>query len=95
MFIRAEVATDTLKQRFHKLSQRRWNPVTRKNDFLSVNEYFNEIVALTNEAKHLDPADVADQVPELDSIFYQGLIPRLKENISNGHPAYVESHGYL
>jgi hypothetical protein len=79
MFIGAEVATDSLKQRFHKLSQRRWNPVTWKNDFLLVTEFFNEIVALTNEAKHLDPADVTDQVPELDSIFYQGLVPRLKE----------------
>jgi hypothetical protein len=46
MFIGAEIATDALKQRFHKLSQRRWNNVTRKtNDFLSVNEFFNEIVA--------------------------------------------------
>jgi hypothetical protein len=54
------------------LSQRRWNNLTGKNDFLSVNE-------LTNEAKHLDPADVTDEVPELDAIFYQGLVPRLKE----------------
>jgi hypothetical protein len=82
MFIGAEIATNTLKQQFHKLSQRRWNNVTRKNDFLSVNEFFNEIVALTNEAKHLDPANVADQVPKLDSIFYQGLVPRLKEKAS-------------
>jgi hypothetical protein len=36
-------------------------------------------VALTNKAKHLDPAEVTDQVPELDAIFYQGLVPRLKE----------------
>jgi hypothetical protein len=79
MFIGTEIATDTLKQRFHKLSQRRWNNVTQKNNFLSVNEFFNKIVALTNEAKHLDPADVTDQVPELDAIFYQGLVPRLKE----------------
>ena len=79
MFIGVEVATDTLKQRFHRLSQRRWNNATRKNDFLSVNEFYNEIVALTNEAKHLDPADVDAQVPELDGIFYQGLVSRLKE----------------
>jgi hypothetical protein len=80
MFIGVEIASDTLKQRFHKLSQRRWNNATRKNDYLSVNDFYNEIVAfLTNEAKHLDPAEVVDQVPELDSIFYQGLVPRLKE----------------
>jgi hypothetical protein len=91
MFIGAEVlvATDTLKQRFHKFSQRRWNHITRKNDFLSVNEFFNEIVALTNEAKHLDPADVTDQVPELDAIFYQGLVPRLKEKAA---PAALTQH---
>jgi hypothetical protein len=79
MLIGTEIATDTLKQRFHKLSHRRWNHVARKNNFLSVNEFFNKIVALTNEAKHLGPADVADQVPKLDAIFYQGLVPRLKE----------------
>jgi hypothetical protein len=44
-----------------------------------VTEFYNEIVALTNEAKHLDPADVDAQVPELDGIFYQGLVSRLTE----------------
>jgi hypothetical protein len=37
MLIGAEVATDTLKQQFHKLSQRRWNHITRKNDLRSMN----------------------------------------------------------
>jgi hypothetical protein len=80
MFLGAEVATDTLKQHFHCLPQRRWNNATKKNNFLLVNEFYNEIVAFTNEAKHLDPTDVADQqVPELDGIFYQGVVPWLKE----------------
>jgi hypothetical protein len=83
MFIGAEIATDTIKQRFHKLSQWWWNHVTRKNDFLAVNEFFNEIVALTNEAKHFDPADVADQVPD----FLSGIGSEIQ-----GESSFGDSH---
>ena len=78
MYIGTEVATDTLKQRFHGLSQRKYDPVTRKVEFLTVSEFHQEMVALLNEVSEMDAATIQQQVPELDSLFYHGLIARLK-----------------
>ena len=78
MYIGTEVATDTLKQRFHGLSQRKYDPVTCKVEFLSVSEFHSEMVALLNEVSEMDAATIQQQVPELDSLFYHGLIPHLK-----------------
>ena len=36
IYIGEEVATDTLRQRFLKLSQRKYNPATRKHEYLTV-----------------------------------------------------------
>ena len=74
MYIGEEVATDTLWQRFHTLTQKKYNKVTRKSEFLTVSEYHGEMIALLNKMSDMDPATVAQQVPELDSLFYHGLI---------------------
>ena len=44
-----------------------------------MSEYHSEIVALLNETNDMDVAAIAQQVPELDSLFYHGLIDRLKQ----------------
>ena len=73
-----EIATDALKQRFHNLAQRGCNPSSRKMDYLSVNEFHSEIMSLINELNDKNAAFIAAQVPELDTLFYHGLIQRLK-----------------
>ena len=80
MCIGEEVATDTLKQRFHSLSQRKYNPVLRKPEYLSVSEFHSKIIGLLSETGEMDAATIAAQVSELDSLFYHGLIDRLKNN---------------
>ena len=79
MYIGAEVAMETLKQRFHNLSQRKYDPAMRKVEFLSVSEFHQEMVALLNEVSEMDAATIQQQVPELDTLFYHGLICQLKE----------------
>ena len=49
MYIGEEVATDTQKQRFHNLSQRKYDRVLRKAEYLSVSEFHSKIVGLLNE----------------------------------------------
>ena len=89
MYIGEEVATDTLRQRFHSLAQKKYNKVTRKSDFLSVSEYHSEIVALLNETNDMDANAIAQQVPELDTLFYHGLIDSIeaKTGIGEANPA--------
>ena len=76
----SQVATETLHQRFHSLSQKKWDPTQHKNVYLSVSEFHNEILALTNETSDMTDAECMTQIPGLDLIFYQGLIQRLKDN---------------
>jgi hypothetical protein len=38
-YIGSEVATENLSQRFHKLLQRKWNPITKRNEFLTVRDF--------------------------------------------------------
>ena len=75
LYIGQEIPTESLRQRFHNLQQKRWNPVTRKNEYLLVNEFHNEFLMLLNETNGMDPATVLIQVPELAALFYHGLIP--------------------
>ena len=79
LYIGAEVATETLKQRFHGVLQKRWNPITRKNEYHTVAEYHNEYLSLLTEVRDMDPATASNEVPELAQVFFHGLIPRLKE----------------
>ena len=80
MYIGEEVATDTLTQRFHGLSQRKYDPVLRKAEYLSVSEFHSEIIGLLNETGEMDTAAIAAQVPKLDALFFHGLIDRLKSD---------------
>ena len=79
IYIGEEVATDTLRQRFLKLSQRKYNPSTRKTEYLTVSEFHSEIVALINETADMDQNTINQQVPELDSLLYHGLLARLQQ----------------
>jgi len=78
-YVGVEVATETLRQRFHNLSQRKFNPVTRKMEYATVAEYHTQILQLVDETQHMDAATVLREVPELDQCMYQGMISRLKE----------------
>ena len=78
-YIGEDVATDTLKQRFHKLGQRKYNAATRKNEYLSVSEFHSEMLNLVAETDNMEPAVALQNLPELDAIFYHGLISRLRE----------------
>ena len=79
IYIGEEVATDTLKQRFHGLGQRRYNPATRKNEYLTVNEFHSEMIGLLQETSGMDAVTIAAQIPELDSLFYHGLVKRMQD----------------
>ena len=79
VYIGRDIATETLKQRFHRLSQKKWDHYARKNVYRTVGEFHNDLLSLLEETKSMDEATIADQVPELDSVFYHGLVPRLKE----------------
>jgi hypothetical protein len=82
VYIGRDIATETLKQRFHRLAQKKWDPYSRKNIYRSVGEFHNDLLALLEETKGMTETTIADQVPELDSIFYHGLVPRLKDKTS-------------
>ena len=77
-YIGDEVATDTLRQRFLKISQRKWNPKTKKPMFLTANQLYQEINLLVNECRGMSPAEVAENVPELDILFYNALLKKMQ-----------------
>ena len=79
IYIGEEVATDTLRQRFLKLGQRKYNPATRKHEYLTVSEFHSELVALINETADMDQNTINQQVPELDAILYHGLLTHLQQ----------------
>ena len=67
LYIGAEVATETLKQRFNGVLQKGWNPTTRKNEYHTVAEYHNEFLSLLNEVRDMDPATEAANSPQKDT----------------------------
>ena len=78
-YIGEEVVTESLNQRFQRLSQRIWDPVARKASYLSASECHTTFQALLEETADMDVATIAQQVPELDAAFYRGLLPQLKD----------------
>ena len=78
-YIGEEVVTESLNQRFQRLSQRVWDPVARKASYLSASEYHTTFQALLEETAGMNAVTIAQQVPELDAVFYRGLLPQLKD----------------
>ena len=78
-YVGTEIATENLKQRFHQLSQRVYDPTTRKYVFMTASQLQTAIMSLVQETEGMDAATVALQVPELDSVFYHALVGRLQQ----------------
>jgi hypothetical protein len=79
IYIGRQVATETLSQRFHRLSQRKWDPIARKPKFVTVTEFHNELLSMLEEVQGMSEEDIGRNVPELDNIFYNGLSDWLKQ----------------
>ena len=54
--------------------------MARKAEYLSVSKFHSEIIGLLKETGEMDAATIAAQVPELDALFFHGLIDRLKSD---------------
>ena len=78
-YIGAEVATDNLQQRIYRVGQKKFNTATRRVEYCTVGEYQSELLQLINETNSMTQDQICAQVPELDAVFYQGLVPSLKE----------------
>ena len=77
-YIGEEVATDTLNQRFQNLSQKKYNTITRKLEVKTVAEFHTDMMALVQEVENMSEDQIAQQVPELDAVFYRGLVNRIQ-----------------
>jgi hypothetical protein len=79
-YIGQEIATENLSQRFHKLSQRNYDPATKKVRYLMVRSFHHsELLSLLEETADMSNQEIQQNVPELDRIFYNGLILRLQD----------------
>ena len=81
-YVGAEVATESLRQRLNRLNQREWDPVTKKNRYFTVSELGTRYYKLLNETKGMTADAIARELMELDVLFFNALVPRLKEKTS-------------
>ena len=79
VYVGTAITTDTLSQRFRRMSQRTWDPHARRAIYATAKEYGNQIMTLVRETDHLTPAEILQQVPELDRVFFDGLSDRLQQ----------------